>query len=98
MTPDAFDTSELSIRQRLDLLLVVLRGEVHVSPGGQDQAFGLDQAQFGEQFSDPHQIAILQRALAGNTGTLVIPPEEDKPFKCPVIGCEKAYKNQNGLK
>ncbi|ETS81904.1 hypothetical protein PFICI_06906 [Pestalotiopsis fici W106-1] len=60
--------------------------------------FGLDQAQFGEQFSDPHQIAILQRALAGNTGTLVIPPEEDKPFKCPVIGCEKAYKNQNGLK
>lgn len=25
-------------------------------------------------------------------------PEEIKPFKCPVIGCEKAYKNQNGLK
>ena len=24
--------------------------------------------------------------------------EEIKPFKCPVIGCEKAYKNQNGLK
>lgn len=24
--------------------------------------------------------------------------EEHKPFKCPVIGCEKAYKNQNGLK
>ena len=24
--------------------------------------------------------------------------QEDKPFKCPVIGCEKAYKNQNGLK
>lgn len=23
---------------------------------------------------------------------------EHKPFKCPVIGCEKAYKNQNGLK
>ncbi|KAF2435586.1 hypothetical protein EJ08DRAFT_555925, partial [Tothia fuscella] len=23
---------------------------------------------------------------------------ETKPFKCPVIGCEKAYKNQNGLK
>ncbi|RPA73334.1 hypothetical protein BJ508DRAFT_216264 [Ascobolus immersus RN42] len=23
---------------------------------------------------------------------------DDKPFKCPVIGCEKAYKNQNGLK
>jgi transcription factor SFP1 len=24
--------------------------------------------------------------------------EESKPYKCPVIGCEKAYKNQNGLK
>ncbi|ORY14192.1 hypothetical protein BCR34DRAFT_647079 [Clohesyomyces aquaticus] len=24
--------------------------------------------------------------------------EEVKPFRCPVIGCEKAYKNQNGLK
>jgi transcription factor SFP1 len=24
--------------------------------------------------------------------------EEAKPYKCPVIGCEKAYKNQNGLK
>ena len=23
---------------------------------------------------------------------------EPKPFRCPVIGCEKAYKNQNGLK
>lgn len=31
--------------------------------------------------------------------TLMMPPvEEPKPFKCPVIGCEKAYKNQNGLK
>ncbi|KAK3694847.1 hypothetical protein B0T22DRAFT_84127 [Podospora appendiculata] len=30
---------------------------------------------------------------------LMIPPsEEHKPFRCPVIGCEKAYKNQNGLK
>ncbi|XBW37107.1 hypothetical protein QEN19_002685 [Hanseniaspora menglaensis] len=24
--------------------------------------------------------------------------EDDKPFRCPVIGCDKAYKNQNGLK
>lgn len=23
---------------------------------------------------------------------------ENKPFKCPVIGCDKTYKNQNGLK
>jgi len=36
--------------------------------------------------------ALLQRLQA------MMMPEEHKPFKCPVIGCEKAYKNQNGLK
>ncbi|KAI8965422.1 hypothetical protein F5Y11DRAFT_313069 [Daldinia sp. FL1419] len=58
--------------------------------------FGLDASQFGN-ITDPNHLAALQRAIA-NPGSLVIPPEEDKPFKCPVIGCEKAYKNQNGLK
>lgn len=28
----------------------------------------------------------------------VMENDEYKPFKCPVIGCEKTYKNQNGLK
>lgn len=28
----------------------------------------------------------------------VMDHEESKPFKCPVIGCDKNYKNQNGLK
>ncbi|CDO56987.1 similar to Saccharomyces cerevisiae YLR403W SFP1 Regulates transcription of ribosomal protein and biogenesis genes [Geotrichum candidum] len=28
----------------------------------------------------------------------MIEREEHKPFKCPVIGCDKTYKNQNGLK
>lgn len=28
----------------------------------------------------------------------VMDNDENKPFKCPVIGCEKTYKNQNGLK
>lgn len=36
--------------------------------------------------------ALMQRLQA------MMMPEEHKPFKCPVIGCEKAYKNQNGLK
>lgn len=58
--------------------------------------FGLDANQFGN-ISDPNHILALQRAIA-NPGSIMIPPEEDKPFKCPVIGCEKAYKNQNGLK
>ncbi|KAK6949496.1 hypothetical protein Daesc_009578 [Daldinia eschscholtzii] len=76
------------------------------SPGGgpasqralqqQMAQFGLDASQFGN-ITDPNHLAALQRAIA-NPGSLVIPPEEDKPFKCPVIGCEKAYKNQNGLK
>ncbi|ORY54832.1 uncharacterized protein BCR38DRAFT_415168 [Pseudomassariella vexata] len=59
--------------------------------------FGLDQSQFGD-ITDPHQLAVLQRAISANPAGLMIPREEDKPFKCPVIGCEKAYKNQNGLK
>lgn len=59
--------------------------------------FGLDQSQFGD-ITDPQQLAMLQRAIGGNPNGLMIPREEDKPFKCPVIGCEKAYKNQNGLK
>ncbi|OTA91172.1 hypothetical protein M434DRAFT_76768 [Hypoxylon sp. CO27-5] len=58
--------------------------------------FGLDASQFAN-ITDPNHLAALQRAIA-NPGSLVMPPEEDKPFKCPVIGCEKAYKNQNGLK
>ncbi|KAK4229144.1 hypothetical protein QBC38DRAFT_123947 [Podospora fimiseda] len=32
------------------------------------------------------------------TAMMMPPQEEPKPFRCPVIGCEKAYKNQNGLK
>lgn len=58
--------------------------------------FGLDQSQF-PNINDPTHLAALQRAIA-NPETFTMPPEEDKPFKCPVIGCEKAYKNQNGLK
>ncbi|KAI9893906.1 MAG: Transcriptional regulator of ribosomal biogenesis proteins [Vezdaea aestivalis] len=34
----------------------------------------------------------------GNNGLGMVAPEDVKPFRCPVIGCEKAYKNQNGLK
>ncbi|KAI1333839.1 hypothetical protein F5Y15DRAFT_410040 [Xylariaceae sp. FL0016] len=76
------------------------------SPGGgpanalklqqQMDQFGLDQGQF-PNITDRTHLAALQRAIA-NPGSFTMPPEEDKPFKCPVIGCEKAYKNQNGLK
>lgn len=39
-----------------------------------------------------------QQLLQGLSGVGGFVGEEIKPFKCPVIGCEKAYKNQNGLK
>jgi len=41
-----------------------------------------------------------QQIAAGlpDTNSNLQPHEEPKPFRCPVIGCEKAYKNQNGLK
>ncbi|KAF2268193.1 hypothetical protein CC78DRAFT_551442 [Lojkania enalia] len=39
-----------------------------------------------------------QQLLAGANIPQLPFPEEVKPFRCPVIGCEKAYKNQNGLK
>ncbi|CAK7273645.1 Transcriptional regulator of ribosomal bioproteinsis proteins [Sporothrix epigloea] len=52
--------------------------------------FNLDQSQLppGADTS-----ALLQQMSAA-----FMLPEEPKPFRCPVIGCEKAYKNQNGLK
>ncbi|KAK3329441.1 hypothetical protein B0H66DRAFT_597023 [Apodospora peruviana] len=55
------------------------------------QSLNLDLSQLPAG-TDPAMI--LQQMTA-----LMIPPsEEHKPFRCPVIGCEKAYKNQNGLK
>lgn len=46
-----------------------------------------------------NQMARFQNGMVGNAGANLQPPGyDDKPFKCPVIGCEKAYKNQNGLK
>ncbi|KXX80452.1 Transcription factor SFP1 [Madurella mycetomatis] len=55
------------------------------------QAMNLDLSQFPAG-TDPAML--LQQMTA-----LIMPPaEEHKPFRCPVIGCEKAYKNQNGLK
>ena len=45
------------------------------------------------QFTDPEASKALMQRIQS-----MMMPEEHKPFKCPVIGCEKAYKNQNGLK
>jgi transcription factor SFP1 len=42
--------------------------------------------------------ALQQQQLGVPAALLAFPPQEDKKYKCPVVGCEKAYKNQNGLK
>ncbi|KAJ6442914.1 C2H2 transcription factor (Sfp1) [Purpureocillium lavendulum] len=52
-------------------------------------ALGLQQGQFADPETNKQLLQRLQTMMM---------PEEHKPFKCPVIGCEKAYKNQNGLK
>lgn len=72
------------------------------SPNGnftsQNAHFKLSGAQYGPN-SDIARRIREQQLLAGVPDTSVIlPNEEPKPFRCPVIGCEKAYKNQNGLK
>ncbi|KAF5631963.1 zinc finger SFP1 [Fusarium tjaetaba] len=53
------------------------------------QQLGINQS----QLNDPQANKLLMQRLQS-----MMMPEEHKPFKCPVIGCEKAYKNQNGLK
>ncbi|KAF6820710.1 C2H2 transcription factor [Colletotrichum sojae] len=69
------------------------------SPGGaltnQQKVLQHHLIQLGFDPSQPNSPA--NKALIAKFGSLMV-PEEHKPFKCPVIGCEKAYKNQNGLK
>jgi transcription factor SFP1 len=49
--------------------------------------------------ADPN-IALQQAPLSAGLApsVLAFPGQEEKKYRCPVIGCEKAYKNQNGLK
>lgn len=66
---------------------------------GQGPPFKLGTSHYGPN-SDLAQHIREQQKLAGVPDVTVCmrPDEEPKPFRCPVIGCEKAYKNQNGLK
>lgn len=76
----------------------------HVDQNMQGQGQNMAQNRLGiGQYGANSEIArtIRERqAAAGlpDTTTNILPHEEPKPFRCPVIGCEKAYKNQNGLK
>ncbi|KAL3425103.1 Transcription factor SFP1 [Phlyctema vagabunda] len=44
------------------------------------------------------QQMLMMQGLQPNQAMALMASEEHKPFRCPVVGCEKAYKNQNGLK
>jgi transcription factor SFP1 len=68
--------------------------------------FGLAQGQYGSN-NDMMRLYRQQQMMGMNgmngadpqtAAALMMMGEEHKPFRCPVIGCEKAYKNQNGLK
>lgn len=64
--------------------------------------FGLGNGQFGNNddlVRRLRQQQMMQMQGFGNSSSaMMMAGEEHKPFRCPVIGCEKAYKNQNGLK
>ncbi len=53
-----------------------------------------------DQYSENSEIARTIREQQRMAGVPEPQPDNGipKPFHCPVIGCEKAYKNQNGLK
>lgn len=58
-------------------------------------------SQLGDgQYSENSEIARNIREAQKRAGVPEPPADNGvpKPFHCPVIGCEKAYKNQNGLK
>lgn len=66
-------------------------------------SFDMRNGRFGTQDDLVRQLQQQQQMMQmqgmGNTqAAMMINGEEHKPFRCPVIGCEKAYKNQNGLK
>jgi transcription factor SFP1 len=68
-------------------------------------SFGLANGQFASNDDLIRRLRQQQMMMMQNQGTgngaaaaMVMNGEENKPFRCPVIGCEKAYKNQNGLK
>jgi transcription factor SFP1 len=64
--------------------------------------FGLGQGQFNNNndlmMAYRQQQLMAMNAMGNPQAAALMMNEEHKPFKCPVIGCEKAYKNQNGLK
>lgn len=64
---------------------------------------GLDNVQFASddlmrRFRQQQQMWMQRQGLGNGAAPKIVNGEEGKPFRCPVIGCEKAYKNQNGMR
>ncbi|KAI9837080.1 MAG: hypothetical protein M1819_000729 [Sarea resinae] len=71
------------------------------SPNGGFNNGHFAHARMGNQFGNSSELARRireQQIMAGTVGGGIMAGDEAKPFRCPVVGCEKAYKNQNGLK
>lgn len=66
---------------------------------GQGQGHGqYDQnSDFMRAYRQQQQLMAMN-GMGNPAAAMMMAAEEHKPFKCPVVGCEKAYKNQNGLK
>ncbi|KAG0134707.1 hypothetical protein HOY82DRAFT_537296 [Tuber indicum] len=95
---NGFNNNNTSFENRADMSLDLCIDEPAkrlFSPGGQAMSGGYTQQQLHMLISGGAQG--VHPGAQGSQGSQG-PPQEDKPFKCPVIGCEKAYKNQNGLK
>jgi transcription factor SFP1 len=61
--------------------------------------FGMNNGQFSLGGADLSAAMPQPPVSTGISGAMLgFPGHEEKKYKCPVIGCEKAYKNQNGLK
>ncbi|KAG7195229.1 Transcriptional regulator of ribosomal biogenesis proteins [Scheffersomyces spartinae] len=69
------------------------RQQQRVSQGsGNGSSFSRSQKNGGNEDEDAMYIDDPARHL------YIMENSENKPFRCPVIGCDKMYKNQNGLK
>ncbi|ODQ62650.1 hypothetical protein WICANDRAFT_26951 [Wickerhamomyces anomalus NRRL Y-366-8] len=54
--------------------------------------------QLHQNLNNPQQVNMDEGYIDDPSRNLYVAQGNEKPFTCPVIGCNKTYKNQNGLK
>lgn len=90
-TPTFDSSQEFFVLDMDDTETVVLNGSSLLAEEWVKQQMVKKQRQHGVSLSDTES-----RGTVDSPGSNFV--VVDKPYKCPVIGCDKAYKNQNGLK